>query len=156
MSSTDPAPPPPTLRIDIKRTLTGGTLAYSALPAGSPVAIATIRFENATFQPNGGFQFAGNRWTSISFPDASTLQISVRPASQRLVQGNPAAVFAASLSTVTKLGVLLSEPAAALVGEISHNQHLGNLVLGVSDSADSCTLPAAIASRPFALKAPVR
>lgn len=154
MNTPDPTPPP-TLRLNIQRTITAGLVKPEGLAVGTLATVATIKFENAVFQPANGLEFTGSGGVAISFPDPSTLQIAVRPKAQRIVQGIPAAIFVPSVTVLKNLGVLLSDPAAALVGEITHTQGLGEIKLNVVDSADGCTLSASAGSRPFALKTPL-
>lgn len=146
---------PPTLRLNIRRTIAAGLVKPDGLVAGTLATLATIKFENAVFQPAHGLEFTGSGGVAISFPDPSTLQIAVRPKAQRIVRGDPAAVFVPSVTVLKNLGVLLSDPAVALIGEMTHTMGLGEVALSVVDSSDGCILGASATSRPFALKTPL-
>ena len=151
MSSAATNQPLPTLRLHIRRSIVAAAVRQNALAADTLATVATVKCENAVFQLTSGRELSGNGDVLISFPDPSTLQVAVRPGAKRVVHGLPAAVFTPSITVLKNLGVLLSSPAVALIGEMTHTRQLGELSIQVVGSSDGCVLEASCACRPFAL-----
>jgi len=154
MSSTDTAPAPPTIRIHIRRSVFAAAVASTALNPDTLASVATIRFENAVFQPTLGLELTNAGRVSITFPDARTLQIVVSPDRRRLVRGQRVGVFAPSLTILNNLDVRLDEPAIALVGELAHTKGLGEISVQVSGRTGLSVLSPAATSLPFAVPVP--
>lgn len=154
MNTIDPGPPPPTLRLHIRRSVFAAAVAATALHPDTLASVATIHFENAVFQPTRGLELTNTGRVAIAFPDARTLQIAVPPHRCRLVRGQRVAVFSPSVTILHHLGVRLDEPAIALVGELTHTKSLGELSVQVSGRTGLSVLSPAATSLPFAVPVP--
>lgn len=154
MNSIDPVSPPPSLRLHIHRSVFAAAVASTALNPDTLASVATIRFENAVFQPTLGLELINTGRVSIAFPDARTLQIAVPPDRRRLVRGQRVGVFAPSFTILNNLGVRLDEPAIALIGELAHTKGLGELSVEVSGRTGLSVLSPAATSLPFAVPVP--
>lgn len=149
-----PDSPPPSLRLNIQRAVYGAAVAAPALQPDTLASVATIRFENAVFEPTLGLEFTHTGRVSIAFPDARTLQILVPPDRRRRVRNQRVGVFAPSFTLLTHLGVRLDEPAIALVGELTHTKGLGELSVQVAGRTGLSVLSPAATSLPFAVPVP--
>jgi hypothetical protein len=145
---------PPSLRVNIRRRLVDAAIRQSVLAPESFNSIATVRLENATFQPAEGLSLACNGNVRLLFADRSTLQIIVTPLSQTVVKGHPVVHFGPNHISVSNLGIELNAPAIAVVGEMSHTRFLGYMSISPTGGPEAGLLPPKDSTRPFAIKVP--